>query len=121
MAEGRRLHGDGVENWQDYIEERTTYSSDSDEFAEANQQLQRDLADLQAGQQGQAQSQPQPNTEALIDEARLPADQMQLRQGGEREAGAGSQVDFDKLPPDAEARSQVTKGINNQTGGMGNA
>jgi hypothetical protein len=121
MAEGRRLHGDGAENLQDYVEERATYGTDSDEFAEANERLQQELADLQSAGQEQAQPQAQPNTEALIDEAQLPADQMDLRQGSDREAGAGSQVDFDKLPPDAEARSRVTKGLNNQTGGMGNA
>lgn len=108
MTEGRRLHGDGVENLQDYVEERLTYGTDSDEFADANRTLEQELADLQALQQERGRSDARPNIDALMKEAQLRVDRMSTRpDANDLEATSGSQVDFDKLPPDAEARSRV--------------
>ena len=108
MAEGRRLRGEGLENLEDYIEERATYASDSDELAEANRTLEQELADLQNLHQERSQANARPNVDALINEAQLRVDRMRQGQGaGALATDAGSTVDFDKLPPDAEARSRV--------------
>jgi hypothetical protein len=107
MSEGRRLHGEGMDNLEDYVNERLTYASDSDEYAEANRTLEQELADLQALNAERGQPQARPNIDALIDEAQLRVDRMQLRQGAERAVGSGSQVDFDQLPPQDEARQNV--------------
>jgi hypothetical protein len=109
MTEGRPLHGDGMENLQDYVNERMTYASDSDEYAEANRTLEQELADLQALRSERGQAHARPNLDALIDEAQLRVERMQLRQGAERAVGSGSQVDFEQVPPQDEARRNMSK------------
>lgn len=115
MTEGRPLHGDGMENLQDYVQERLTYASDSDEYAEANQRLQQQLADLEALQQERGRPEARPDIDALINEAQLNVDRLRGNAAG-IETGSGSQVDFDKLPPDAAARDSLTDRLNNNTG-----
>ncbi len=122
MAEGRRLHGDGMENLQDYVEERLTYGTDSDEFAEANRTLEQELADLQALQQERGQSSPRPDIEALIQEAQLRVDRMSTRPDADNlDATSGSQVDVEKLPPDAEARARITRTLGGHDGSNNSA
>lgn len=116
MAEGRPLRGDGIENMQDYVEERLTYGTDSDEFAEANRTLEQQLADLQTLQQERGQSHARPNIDALIDEAQLSVDRMQQRSAGQLEAGSGTQANPDVLPPEAEARQNVVGRMTDQQG-----
>lgn len=112
MTEGRPLRGDGVENLQDYVNERLTYASDSDEYAEANRTLEQELADLEGLRSERGQTHARPDIDALIDEAQLRVEGMELRQGAEREVGSGSQVDFNQLPPQDEARTNITNRIN---------
>lgn len=45
-ADGRRIKGEGLEHEQDYIEERLTYSSSTNEYAEAAEQLKRDSEEI---------------------------------------------------------------------------
>lgn len=116
MTEGRPLRGDGIENLQDYVEERMTYASDSDEYAEANRTLEQELADLQTLNQERGQPQARPNIDALIDEAQLRVDRMRQRSVGQLETGSGTQVDPDQLPPDAAARQSVVDRLSDQTG-----
>ena len=111
MSEGRPLRGEGLDNLGDYVNERMTYASDSDEYAEANRTLEQELTDLQALHDERGRSDSRPNIDALIDEAQLRVNRMQLRQGAERAVGDGSQVDFDQLPPQDEARQNVTNRI----------
>lgn len=110
MAEGRRLHGDGVENLQDYVEERITYGTDSDEFAEANQQLEQQSADLNRGQQVGANQQRGPDVGALEDEAQLDTDRMRPHGDAQLESSAGSTFNPEAMPPEAEARNRVSDG-----------
>lgn len=116
MTEGRPLRGDGIENLQDYVEERLTYASDSNEFADANRTLEQELADLQTLQQERGQTQARPNIDALIDEAQLRVDRMQQRSAGQLETGSGIQADPDQLPPEGEARQNVVGRITGQHG-----
>lgn len=115
MSEGRRLHGDGVENLQDYVAERLNYASNTDELAEDNRTLEQELADLEALQRERGQADARPNIDALIDEAQLRVERMKLRQGAEREVGSGSQVDFEQLPPQDEARQRITNRLDDNT------
>ena len=115
MSEGRPLHGDGVENLQDYVNERLTYASDSDEYAEANRTLEQELADLKALHAERGRTDARTDIDALINESQLRVDRMQLRQGAQREVGSGSQVDFDQLPPQDEARANITNRIDENT------
>lgn len=117
MTEGRPIRGDGMDNLQDYVEERLTYGTDSDEFAEANRTLQQELADLQTLQQERGQQNARPNIDALIQEAQLRVDRMSMQPDrGNLEATSGSVVDIDKLPPDAEARSNVARKLGGNDG-----
>lgn len=116
MTEGRPLRGDGIENLQDYVEERLTYGTDSDEFADANRTLQQQLADLQTLQQERGQTHARPNIDALIDEAQLRVDRMQQRSAGQIETGGGMMSDPDQLPPEGEARQNVVGRISGQQG-----
>ena len=47
QAQGRRIHGEGLEHEQDYIEERITYAGNTDEYAEAAKRLEQEAADLE--------------------------------------------------------------------------
>lgn len=114
MSEGRPLHGDGMENLQDYVNERLTYASDSDEYAEANRTLEQELVDLENLRAEQGRPDSRTDIDALINEAQLRVERMQLRQGAERSAG-GSQVDFDQLPPQDEARQNVINRMDGNT------
>jgi len=117
MAEGRRIHGDGVDNLQDYIEERLEEGTSTERLAEGSRTLQQELADLQALQQERGQPHARTNIEALIQEAQLRVDRMSLRPDvSQLEATAGSMVDFDKLPPANEARSQVVRELGSESG-----
>ncbi len=110
MTEGRPIRGDGMDNLQDYVEERLTYGTDSDEFAAANWTLEQELADLQTLQQERGQAHARPDIEALIQEAQLRVDRMSMRPDrDDMQATSGSVVDIDKLPPEAEARSRVAR------------
>ncbi|HEX6289929.1 MAG TPA: hypothetical protein VFZ66_12105 [Herpetosiphonaceae bacterium] len=115
MTEGRRLRGDGDENLQDYVEERLTYASDTDDLAAANRTLEQELADLKALQQERGRADARTNIDALIKEAELRVQRMEFRQGSELERGSGSQVDFDQLPPDAAARKSITNRMDENT------
>lgn len=112
MTEGRPIKGDGLDNLQDYVAERLEYGTDSNEFAAANRTLEQELADLQTLQQERGQAQARPDIEALINEAQLRVDHMSVRPDASQvESGTASTVDFDKLPPEAEARSAVTRNL----------
>lgn len=115
MAEGRPLRGEGIENLQDYVEERLTYASDSDEYAAADRTLEQELADLQALHQERGRQDARPNLDALIDEAQLRVDQLR-GDAGSFEASTGGQADPDLLPPDSEARQNEVARMNNQNG-----
>jgi hypothetical protein len=109
MTEGRPLHGEGAENIQDYVNERLNYASSNDDLAAANRTLEQELADLEALRGEQGRHDARTNIDALIKEAELRVERMQFRPGSEQlEVGSGSQVDFDQLPPDAEARQNVS-------------
>jgi|GEM_PF-5665632 len=112
MAEGRPIHGDGIDNLQDYVEERLTYGTDSDEFAAANRTLEQAQADLATLQQEHGRSDARPDVDALINEAQLEVDRMQ--QPSQQVLGGAVQSDSDRLPPEAEARSAVTKRMSNE-------
>jgi hypothetical protein len=114
MAEGRPLHGEGIENLQDYVEERLTYAGDTDEYAAADRTLEQELADLQALHQERGSSSARPNLDALIDEAQLRVDR--LRGGAVQERASGGQADPDLLPPESEARQNEVARMNNQNG-----
>lgn len=114
MAEGRPLRGDGIENLQDYVEERMTYASDSDEYAAAERTLEQELADLQALNQERGKPDARPNIDALIDEAQLRVGRMDG--AGTFEASSGVQADPDLLPPESEARQNEVARLNNQNG-----
>lgn len=116
MAEGRPLHGDGMENLQDYVEERLTYGSDSDEYADANRELQRQMADLKALQQEREGSAARPNIDALIEEAQLDLQRARLS-GTERAVGGGDMPSDPRvLPPQNEARNRINSDLNDQSG-----
>jgi len=112
MTEGRPLHGDGMDNLQDYVNERLTYASDSDEYAEANRTLEQELADLEALRNQRGGTDAHPDMDRLITEAELRVERMRLRQGAQREVGSGTPVDFDQLPPEGEARQRITNRMN---------
>jgi hypothetical protein len=107
MAEGRRLRGEGLENLEDYVQERATYASDSDELAEQNRTLEQELADLQQLHLERSQPNARTDVDALIDAAQTRVDRMRNQQGGTLETEAGTATDFEKLPPDAAARARV--------------
>jgi len=111
MTEGRPIRGEGMDNLGDYVNERLTHASDSDEFAAANRTLEQELADLEALRTERGRTDARTDIDALIKEAELRVQRMEFRQGSQLEVGSGSQVDFDKLPPDAEARRSVTRQI----------
>lgn len=115
MAEGRPLHGDDfIENMQDYVEERMTYAGDSDELAEANRALQQEERDLQTQERGQT-TQSQPNMDALEDEAQLPGRMDRAHGATSIEAEGDGAVNYRHLAPEDEARSRVTRGINDRS------
>jgi len=117
MAEGRRIHGDGVENVQNYIEERLEEGTSTEQLAQGSRTLEHEMADLQALQHERGQPNPRPDIDALIQEAQLRVDRMSLRpDASQLEATAGSSIDFDKLPPANEARSQVVRELGSESG-----
>ncbi len=111
--EGRAIPGDGLEHERDYIEERLEDASDVNQYAEEDQRLQQEVRDLQAltGQGGTAGDNAGSSAtggESSADQGgtSTDAERMRLRQGTQLEATAGSQVDLDQQPPEAEARAQ---------------
>lgn len=113
MAEGRPLHGkDFVDNMQDYVEERLTYGTDSDEYAELNRELRQDEADLETLERGGTR--PQPNMDALADEAQLPTRMDRARGATPIEEQGDGQVDYDHLAPEDEARARVARGTSDR-------
>ena len=111
--EGRAIPGDGLEHERDYIEERLEDASDVNQYAEEDQRLQQEVRDLQAltEQGGTAGGNAGPSAtggESTADQGgtSTDAERMRLRQGTQLEATAGSQVDLDQQPPEAEARAQ---------------
>ena len=118
-TEGRQIGGEGLDHEQEYIRERIEQAGDTDEYAEASRQLQdelRDLNNLSAGSRealtsGQGQPQVEPGLEALDRQANLPTEGMELRQGADLDASRGSLVDPQQLPPDAEARARIRRGV----------
>ncbi|HEY1014085.1 MAG TPA: hypothetical protein VGE07_15340 [Herpetosiphonaceae bacterium] len=44
--DGRRIRGEGLAHEQDYIEERLTYGSSTNEYADAAEQLKRDSEEI---------------------------------------------------------------------------
>lgn len=120
MAEGRRLHGDGMENIEDYIEERATYGTDTNEIAEENRVLEQELHDLQNLEQQRGTTTQQPNIDALTEEAQLPSNQLDLRSGTPNiDPTASVNNGIEQMTPQQEARQSITGGITDQTG-MGN-
>ncbi len=107
--ESRGMRGDGLEHEQDYIQERLENASQSDEYAEAARRLEDESRDLQAMMDGRDSGGGEPNVEALENDAQLPVDRMQLRQGGAIGA-SDSPVDLNQQPPEAEARSRTVAG-----------
>ena len=111
--EGRPLHGEGLEHERNYIEERLEDAGDVDEYAEAAQRLRQEQRDIQAltGQGGADEGNAGSSStggESAADQGgtSTDAERMRLRQGTQLEATAGSQVDLDQQPPEAEARAQ---------------
>ena len=111
--EGRAIPGDGLEHERDYIEERLEDASDVNQYAEEDQRLQQEARDLQAltGQGGAAggnTGSSATGSESTADQGgtSTDAERMRLRQGTQLEATAGSQVDLDQQPPEAEARAR---------------
>jgi hypothetical protein len=111
MTEGRPIHGkDFEENMEDYIQERMTDASDSDEYAELDRTLEQELADLKALQAERSRPDARPNIDALIAEAQSRVDR--VRQGsGQFQATGGVKADPEQMPPEAEARSRTTDRI----------
>ena len=110
-TEGRQIGGEGLDHEQEYIRERIEQAGDTDEYAEASRQLQDEVRDLNNLTSGQGQPQVEPGLEALDRQANLPTEGMELRQGAELDAGRGSLVDPQQLPPDAEARARIRRGV----------
>lgn len=115
MTEGRPMRGDGLDNLGDYVNERLTHASDSDEYAAANRTLEQELADLEALRSERGRADARTDIDALIKEAELRVERMEFRQGAQLEVGSNSQVDTDQLPPDAEARQNVTRRMDGNT------
>ena len=110
-TEGRQIGGEGLDHEQEYIRERIEQAGDTDEYAEASRQLQDEVRDLNNLTSGQGQSPVEPGLEALDRQANLPTEGMELRQGAELDASRGSLVDPQQLPPDAEARARIRRGV----------
>ena len=111
--EGRPLHGEGLEHERDYIEERLEDAGDVDEYTEEAQRLRQETHDLQAltGEGGTARANAGSSStsgESAADQGgtSTDAERLRLRQGAQLEATAGSQVDLDQQPPEAEARAR---------------
>ena len=111
--EGRAIPGDGLEHERDYIEERLEDASDVNQYAEEDQRLQQEVRDLQAlteqgGTAGGNAGSSATGGESTADQGgtSTDAERMRLRQGTQLEATAGSQVDLDQQPPEAEARAR---------------
>ena len=110
-ADGRQIGGEGLDHEQEYIRERIEQAGDTDEYAEASRQLQDEVRDLNNLTSGQGQPQVERGLEALDRQANLPTEGMELRQGAELDASRGSLVDPQQLPPDAEARARIRRGV----------
>ncbi len=110
-TEGRQIGGEGLDHEQEYIRERIEQAGDTDEYAEASRQLQDEVRDLNNLTSGQGQPQVEPGLEALDRQANLPTEGMEFRQGAELDASRGSLVDPQQLPPDAEARARIRRGV----------
>lgn len=104
--EGRRLRGEGIENIQDYIEERMTEAGDVDEIAESNEQLEEELRDLRGLEQ-------QPSSDVLETTANSSVGSAESPNEAATAASVGP-VDPEQLPPVSAARSQV---VNDAGGG----
>jgi len=115
MTDGRPLRGEGVDNMQDYVNERLNYASSNDELAEANRTLEQEIADLDSLRAERSRADARENIEALIKEAELRVQRMEFRQGSQLEVGSSTQVDPEQLPPDAEARQNVTRRMDGNT------
>ena len=105
--ESRGMRGEGLEHEQDYIQERLVNASQTDEYAEAARTLEDERRELDALMARRGATDAEPNLEALINDAQLRVDRMQLRQGGEIGA-ADSPVDLNQQPPEAEARARTS-------------
>jgi len=108
MTDGRPLRGEGADNLQDYVNERLNYASSNDELAAANRTLEQELADLDSLRAERGRADARENVDALIKEAELRVQGIEFRQGSQIEVGSNTQVDPDQLPPDAEARQNIT-------------
>ena len=113
--EGRRIHDEGLEHEQDYVQERIEQTSDSDEFAEAAQRLRDEVQDLEGSTGNPGASGAEPELNALRRQATTPVERMEVRQGGELDASRGSPVDPEQQPPEAEARTRVVDGTGGGT------
>jgi len=117
MTERGPIRGDGVDNLQNYVENRLVEGTSAEALAEGNRSLQQEMADLQALQQERGQPNARPDIDALIQEAQLRVDRMSVRPDPSKlESGSGSAVDFDKLPPSDEARRRVVHDLGSETG-----
>ncbi len=116
MSGGPYREDKAVDNWGKYIEERLTTGTQADQLEDQTRALEQATADLEALRQERSGPQPRADIDALIEQAELRIERMKLRQGAERAATPGSQVDLDQTPPEAEARANVTAQIDRQTG-----
>lgn len=106
----QHIPGEGIENVQNYIEERMIDASNTGELADQNEALRDHVQDLQ-GISGQAsQSTPaEASDETLKATATTPTTEQELASQARTNASVGP-VDPEQLPPTSEARSRVVSG-----------
>ncbi len=119
MTEGRPVEGETFgENMQDYIRERATYGTDTNELDDAVRRLEQERAELEKLQAERSGSDARPYIDNLIAESQGRIGRMQF---GDEEAEdpSGVQANPRLMTPEAEARRRATKRLDCQTG-MGN-
>lgn len=109
--EGRRIRGDGIDHEQDYVRERIEQTAGTADYAEAADTLEEELHDLASPPAREASAADAVDTDRLQREATLPTEGMDARLGDALDPTTNSPVDPEQLPPDAEARTRVTAGI----------
>ncbi len=105
--DSRSVPGEGITHEQNWVEERLTEATNTDEFAAAADRLEQEVRDLQApatgGGAGGAVSATGPSD--IQNQSR--GDRMSVRTDAHLDPGRGGQIDPDQAPPEAEARATV--------------
>lgn len=117
MSDQTRHEGVPTEGLGEYVEQQLNYAGDTGEYAVANDELQRTMDEIAALEHERSGASPRPDIDRALSDVRTRlANLGRAGSAGQLEQGAATPVDYDRLSPENEARSQVMDDLGNATG-----